>query len=50
MAKKLSEKEYERFHTNRIEKLSKSESDFDKAVKLIEKKEKTWPIILPNPK
>ena len=40
MAKELAEKEYEKFHAKRIEKLSKSESDFDKAVKLIEKKKK----------
>ena len=40
MAKELAEKEYDKFHVKRIEKLSRSESDFDKAVKLIEKKKK----------
>ncbi len=40
MAKELAEKEYEKFHVKRIEKLSKSDSDFDKTVKLIEKKKK----------
>ena len=40
MAKELAEKEYEEFHVKRIEKLSKSDSDFDKTVKLIEKKKK----------
>ncbi len=40
MAKELAEKEYEKFHVKRIEKSSKSDSDFDKTVKLIEKKKK----------
>jgi hypothetical protein len=40
MAKELADKEYEKFHVKRIEKLSKSDSDFDKTVKLIEKKKK----------
>ena len=35
MAKELAEKKYDKFHAKRIEKLGKSESDFDKAVKLI---------------
>ena len=40
MAKELAEKEYDKFHVKRIERSSNSESDFDKSVKMIEKKKK----------
>jgi len=43
VAKELAEKEYNKFHSKRIEKFSKSENDFDKAVKLIEQKKKEPP-------
>ncbi len=40
MAKELAENEYDKFHNRRIAELSKNVSDFDKAVKMIEKKNK----------
>ena len=40
LAKELAEKEYDKFHKKRIEQLSKSENDFEKAVNLIEQKKK----------
>jgi len=43
VAKELAEKEYDKFHARRIEEFSRSENDFDKAVKMIENKSKKLP-------
>ena len=40
IAKELAEKEYDKFYTTQIKEINRSESDFDKAIKLIEKDKK----------
>jgi hypothetical protein len=40
MAKEFAEREYAKYHVQRITEESKLDSDFDKAVKMIEKKKK----------